>query len=85
MRGGVPESLRPQESSPQGNGDCVLLYNALRPHRALGYRTTTGMFHREHTVPGTESSEMVGSPGPVSASLTGISGFSLNSPSILSN
>ena len=65
-------------------GFCLRFYNDQRPHQALGYRTPAEVFHGEQ---GTVVGESIGrrcSPGEGTESLAGESGFSLNSPLILS-
>ena len=65
-------------------GTYFRLYNNLRPHQALGYRTPAEVFHGEQGV-GEESKDRRCSPGTGSVPMAGASGLSLNSALILSN
>ena len=65
-------------------GTYFRLYNNLRPHQALGYRTPAEVFHGEQEV-GEESKDRKCSPGTGSVPMAGASGLSLNSALILSN
>ena len=75
---GVPEAQR-------GLADYFRLYNGLRPHQALGYRTPAEVFHGDQgiVVEG-DSDERRCSPGQGTESMAGEPGFSLNSALILS-
>ena len=68
----------------RGLEDYFRFYNGLRPHQALDYRTPVEVFHGEQGVVEGDSNERRGSPGQGIESLKGASGFSLNSPMILS-
>ena len=68
----------------RGLEDYFRFYNGLRPHQALGYRTPAEAFHGEQGAVEGDSKERRGSPGQGIESLAGESGFSLNSPLILS-
>ena len=68
----------------RGLEDYFRFYNGLRPHQALGYRTTAEVFHGEQ---GTGEGKSIGrrcSPEKGTQSLAGAPGFSLNSALILS-
>ena len=63
-------------------GDYFRLYNDLRPHQALGYRTPAEVFQEAMpeamNVQGDKSKERRCSPEPVLVSLAGARGLSLN-------
>ena len=60
------------------------LYNDLRPHQALGYRTPAEVVHGAQAVREEEAIERRCAPGEVPETLTGAAGLSLNSPPVLS-
>ena len=68
----------------RGLEDYFRFYNGLRPHQALGYRTSAEVFHGEQDAVEGDSNVRRGSPGRETQSLAGAPGFSLNSPLILS-
>ena len=68
----------------KGLEDYFRFYNGIRPHQALGYRTPAEVFHEEQGTVVGESNGRRCSPGEGIKSLAGASGFSLNSPLILS-
>ena len=63
--------------------DYFRVYNQLRLHQVLGYRTPAEVFHGEQRVEEEEPNERRCSPG-TGALLAGELGFSLNSALILS-
>ena len=68
----------------KGLEDYFRFYDGLRPHQALDYRTPAEVFYGDQGVVDGDSNERRGSPGQGIESLAGASGFSLNSPLILS-
>ena len=68
----------------RGLEDYFRFYNGLRPHYALGYRTTAEVFYGEQEVVAEESNRRRCSPEQGTQSLAGALGLSLNSALILS-
>ena len=68
----------------RGLEDYFRFYNGLRPHQALGYRTSAEVFHGEQGAVEEESNGRRYSPGTGAELLAGAPGLSLNSTSVLS-
>lgn len=80
----VAFALRQRSGGPAGTGRLFRFYNGLRPHQALGYRTSAEVYHGEQGDADGETNGRRCSPGEGTESLAGAPGFSLNSALILS-